>query len=434
LRELIEIMMKKKLIKALFSTETFCIGVNAPAKTCIFTNLMKYTGSTKRYINTSEYRQMAGRAGRRGFDTFGNVIYVPIKDFPFEEEFKSIILGKNMNIKSNFHINYQSIFRFIKMNNLNEIFKKSLMNSENLDIVRELQKEKGKIETEIVELEKKIQITSELDTTDLENIERLIKLDDLYKNTKATKTKKQETEYKKIKDSITNKNLLSMANINNYENYFIAVYDNYLQVLIGLGYLTETLDLTLSGSICSLVSDCDVLLMTHIIEQKYLLNLTVPEIISLISIFSDPVNKNTDYYYDEFEGTPELHNCLHDLMSFIDKISKLEKKYFPSEYHSEYYNNFTVCIDYIDISYEWGSKKSLHEMLIYFKEYEENYNQQITIEMFCKTMLKIKNIIQIAINIYSFLNKDIEIIPKLEEAKNVIYRDVICSTSIYLTE
>lgn len=65
----------------LFATETFAMGINMPTKTVIFNAIKKPTGSQGelRLLNSSEYVQMSGRAGRRGLDEKGTVIIV-VKD------------------------------------------------------------------------------------------------------------------------------------------------------------------------------------------------------------------------------------------------------------------------------------------------------------------------------------------------------------------
>ena len=69
LKETIEILFSENLIKCLFATETFAMGVNMPAKTVIFTSFRKFDGKDFRPISGGEYIQMSGRAGRRGMDT-----------------------------------------------------------------------------------------------------------------------------------------------------------------------------------------------------------------------------------------------------------------------------------------------------------------------------------------------------------------------------
>jgi ATP-dependent RNA helicase DOB1 len=74
LKEVIEILFQEGLVKALFATETFSMGLNMPAKTVVFTALRKWDGDKFRWVSGGEYIQMSGRAGRRGLDDRGIVI------------------------------------------------------------------------------------------------------------------------------------------------------------------------------------------------------------------------------------------------------------------------------------------------------------------------------------------------------------------------
>lgn len=74
LKEVIEILFQEGLIKVLFATETFSIGLNMPARTVVFTSVRKFDGKDYRWVSGGEYIQMSGRAGRRGLDARGIVI------------------------------------------------------------------------------------------------------------------------------------------------------------------------------------------------------------------------------------------------------------------------------------------------------------------------------------------------------------------------
>lgn len=75
IREVVEFLIKSKLIKFVFATETFAVGLNFPVKTVVVTGLTKPAESGgMRFLTVGEYKQMAGRAGRRFLDTHGNVI------------------------------------------------------------------------------------------------------------------------------------------------------------------------------------------------------------------------------------------------------------------------------------------------------------------------------------------------------------------------
>ena len=78
LKELVEILFQENLVKLLFATETFAMGLNMPARTVLFAELSKFDGSGFRYLSSGEYIQMSGRAGRRGLDTRGVVVQMTV--------------------------------------------------------------------------------------------------------------------------------------------------------------------------------------------------------------------------------------------------------------------------------------------------------------------------------------------------------------------
>jgi len=81
LKETVESLCSK-IIKALFATETFAMGVNMPAKAVVFTSIRKHDGTQFRTLQPSEYTQMAGRVGRRGLDKVGTVMICCFGDVP----------------------------------------------------------------------------------------------------------------------------------------------------------------------------------------------------------------------------------------------------------------------------------------------------------------------------------------------------------------
>lgn len=70
-KEIVEILFQEGLLKVLFTTETFAMGINMPARTVVFTSIEKFDGEKYRWIGGGEYIQMSGRAGRRGLDSKG---------------------------------------------------------------------------------------------------------------------------------------------------------------------------------------------------------------------------------------------------------------------------------------------------------------------------------------------------------------------------
>ncbi len=73
-RVLVEKLTQRGLLKVICGTDTLGVGVNVPIRTVLFTQLFKYDGSSTRTLAVRDFKQIAGRAGRRGFDTSGTVV------------------------------------------------------------------------------------------------------------------------------------------------------------------------------------------------------------------------------------------------------------------------------------------------------------------------------------------------------------------------
>ncbi|HET9138066.1 DEAD/DEAH box helicase [Actinophytocola sp.] len=84
-RRLVERLAQAGLLKIVCGTDTLGVGINVPIRTVVFTALSKYDGVKTRHLKAREFHQIAGRAGRAGFDTVGNVV-VQAPDHVVENE------------------------------------------------------------------------------------------------------------------------------------------------------------------------------------------------------------------------------------------------------------------------------------------------------------------------------------------------------------
>jgi superfamily II RNA helicase len=96
---LVEKLYSQRLLWVVFCTETFAAGVNFPAASAVFDSTRKWDGHDFRILNNREFFQMAGRAGRRGFDKIGHAFIRVDSRFPeqtgfFEEEEVEPVLGR----------------------------------------------------------------------------------------------------------------------------------------------------------------------------------------------------------------------------------------------------------------------------------------------------------------------------------------------------
>lgn len=73
-RRLVERLAQKGLLKVICGTDTLGVGINVPIRTVLMTGLAKFDGQRQRILKSREFHQIAGRAGRAGYDTEGTVV------------------------------------------------------------------------------------------------------------------------------------------------------------------------------------------------------------------------------------------------------------------------------------------------------------------------------------------------------------------------
>ena len=446
LKDIVEILYEKKLIKLLIATETFAMGVNMPTKTTIFTELVKYDGKGKRKLYSNEYIQMAGRAGRRGMDTFGEVIILPLfKDLLTEHEMRNIMLPNPINLVSKFDFNYNFILKNHKNNIINKndilsLVNNTLMNisvhqanqiykndyEENKVIYKKLYDEldinsnKYEIYKNIMELKNKlnndIKPSPKLKKDILKQIDNLnVMLKDVKKN-----------DYQKIYD-IEMKILKYKKEIDYLTNIYSNQYDILIDFLDNEKIIDKTDDiisLTKKGEIVAMINDCNPLVMLNVIE--ILDNLSFEEIVGVLSLIID--DTNTEWYrldtslteIIEKEMSKEYLDTICDLEKKIINIFKLEDKLnnrllFKINNENVYgFNNFYQ-------SYLWA-KGCTYNVIKPFNLYDGN---------FIKNILRIVNMIRTLINIYTHLSNT-TVLNKLYNFEEKLIRDIVTVDSLYL--
>lgn len=128
MKEVIERLFTSRLLKVIFTTETFALGINMPSRSVIFDELRKFYGRYVRSLKTRDFYQMAGRAGRRGIDTEGFVYCrINLQRINYEEV-KRVIFGPPEEVRSQLNTSYATILNLFEkyQDNLFRVYPLSL--------------------------------------------------------------------------------------------------------------------------------------------------------------------------------------------------------------------------------------------------------------------------------------------------------------------
>ena len=119
-KALVEELFQQGLLKVVFATETLAAGINMPARSVVLSALSKRDSEGPRRLTVNEFMQMAGRAGRRGYDTQGTVVVVqsPFEGAPAAAE---LALGEPEALVSRFAVSYGMALNLMRNRSLSEV-------------------------------------------------------------------------------------------------------------------------------------------------------------------------------------------------------------------------------------------------------------------------------------------------------------------------
>ncbi|GAA5998152.1 hypothetical protein JCM5350_004109 [Sporobolomyces pararoseus] len=155
-KEIVELLFARGLVKVLFATETFAMGVNTPARSVVFSGIRKHDGRNFRDLWPGEYTQMSGRAGRRGLDATGVVIINADSDVPDVETLNHMLRGQPTKLQSQFRLTYSMILNLLRVEALRveEMIKRSFSENASRRLMPEHQKKVAEGEFELSNLKR----------------------------------------------------------------------------------------------------------------------------------------------------------------------------------------------------------------------------------------------------------------------------------------
>jgi superfamily II RNA helicase len=411
LKEIVEILFARGFIKVLFATETFAVGINMPTKTVVFTSYRKYDdkSDTHRMLTTSEYTQMAGRAGRRGKDDKGIVIYLPMRDPESPAFVQTMMTGKKSSITSQMDFHYSYILSSIQSG-------KNII--EDTYWASEMRKDIQLIEQKITEKRSEL---VDIDEKTLEELQKREKLEEIFaKSVNAERKKwqgelgrwnnshvgpKWDTAWKSFKKSSqVLKDIEYIKERISQLSYFNENIDLRKEPLFVNGFLNEDGTLTEKGVLASEIHEGHPILMAQAYRQQAIHYKSANEIVECLSSFLEDVRTEEPIQPTSF------HIWMNAVATDFAKTEILKS----------------------DFSY-WTLTSYWAEVVQRWMAGDDFVCEQLGIDQgnFVRAMLKLSNIVEEWVNLAT-ISQDVEMIEKMKDVKEKIVRGFVIPDSLYL--
>jgi superfamily II RNA helicase len=442
-KEIVEMLYEKNLVKVLFATETFAVGVNMPTRTVVFTSLEKFVKDGQcRYLYPFEYLQMAGRAGRRGIDTLGTAILLPYGrgseslDIPECSVLRNMIHGKSQYIRSKFTPDYTFVLKMI----LNGV--PLLKWIEHSLYYREYAHEIASAESRLRQLEAQTESICQENSISEEEYKLCTEYNTIHSrpaNLRSNTAKKRYEEIRHIKgfqQILTKYNAVSghkierartEAEVENAKNAIRSTVETVLSMLKDNGYITRSdvelsaSDVTDKGRVASELMECNPILMTELLSNivDKTDSLTVKEWAGLLGLFCDsqPIDRSLLDMEDEF--VPEtLYHTIGLIQKTADKWESAE-----SDRRLCLGNSWNINPYMVGAIMRWADKATtVKDIIDYYNIFEGN---------FIKDVLKVYNCTAEVERVAHILGKP-HIAVYMTNLRTVLQRGIIGVESLYV--
>lgn len=425
LKEIVEILFGKGLVKLLFATETFAVGINMPTKTVVFTSFTKHSEGGLRMLRSDEYIQMAGRAGRRGKDTRGFVHYLPDREPAPLEDVRRMMTGGQQRVCSRMDFGYDFLIKTLHAHGLDwrEVVKQSYWYTQHLEGIEQDKREVQRITAERDELRLTSAIVDDLVVRHmLENLVRETtnsKRKDAQRKLEAWKREHEGHRWDAAWKSFSRWTTLTKMIAETEDKIRDATeYESWItpriEYLEGHGFLGTQL-----GLLAANVHEGHSIMMPVAFHSKALHKLTFEQLVGCLSLFGTSGEERED---EELT----LNDCVHLEPETVATVQAFITNSIAPLVHSEKVPSnasyWRIDCTWADAAIRWV--KGEHASLICgdYGLYEGN---------FIRAMLKIANLVD-EWTTMATLTKDLDQLELLRDARQKIVKGVVVPDSLYL--
>lgn len=426
LKEIVEILFSKGLVRILFCTETFAVGINMPTRTAVFVDLKKHDDAGLRLVHTDEYIQMAGRAGRRGKDVRGTVIYLPARDPLLPAEMLAVMSGGMPAIQSKMEFGYEFILKTFHASNdsWRRILNESYWYQQQIHTLNVLDQQLEKARAAKTTLTDKIcdelRVRDELEAT-LRASQNAARKEaqralDQWKNRHVGPTWetafKAWPQYKEQQATIAR--LQAQRDAQSAElTDPRTVLEAKLQYLQRIGFMGPDETLTPKGHAATEINEGHALLMPELYYSGALSALSGQEILSLLAAFLAERQK------EECEAPVE---CSAAVAAAYKALCTMRETLMATEGDPTNDDYWYISSNMIDLIYQWIDGAPAKELCEAYGLYEGNLT---------KSVLKLSNLYE-ELTVLATLNSDVDLLEKLKPLAPLIVRDIAIPDSLYL--
>ena len=424
LKEIIEILFSRGYVKLLFATETFAVGINMPTKTVVFTGYRKYDDHVEglRLLNSDEYIQMAGRAGRRGKDTSGLVLYLPDREPELTDDVKRMMTGKKSTFQSRMTFHYEFILKTFQQGTLRwlDILNQSYWFRRHSKLIVECEQEINKLLDNSYISEKEVEEMETFDTlkekvrTAVNAPRRLAQRElESWKNTHVgvrwnNLEKEVWPKYKRDAKELValEKDLVALKTP---ERDVFPV----LKSLEAFGFMVgETL--THLGTMATEVNEGHSILMPLLWSSSCAVELTSEETLAVLAVFLGEDDLNQASISSE-----NVSKCVDKLHSLAKMCLDVEKQFHVTSPSPHYW---TISTEYVELIWKWLHGSTLTELATDYGFFEGNLIRLLT---------KLVSLLE-EWRILATLSKDTTTLNKLLGAEELLRIGFASSESLYL--
>lgn len=439
LREMVELLFGKGLIKCLFATETFAVGINMPTKSVVFLDLQKYcTEDGLRPLRTDEYIQMAGRAGRRGKDTKGFVFYLPQREPIDIGTLQNMLTGKKSPIVSRMDFGYDFVLKTLQAENIKwmDLIQHSYWYKQIQGEIQMLDNELETIPPTFKSIEKQMESVGPLSL--FEECQKTLEAQEKVK----TSVNAAKKEAQRTLDTLKNKQLGpkwakayelhgQWSKLKEKENKLLKektrltelhldMLDPILKLLTGWGFLKEDHSLTELGTLATEFNEGHPILMPYVYERMWLNELNQEDFIGFLGAFIQEGKEEEDPGLDELQISDKLYYALTKVGDYAEECREAHD---AAGIHLAKQEFWQLRTSWIEPLQQWFKDElSAAEICSQYGIYEGN---------FMRSVLKVSNMIDEWISLASYC-KDIPLLNLLEGCKEKLVRGPVKPDSLYL--